>query len=149
MCILCYLSNLRHLVKFTNYKFAQQQFANTLNRIFNEVLSTSQYFKMLFVYSASRRKTFDQQSGPAPWGGIPGPCPPQTRIVPLPKRGLCPSPSEDCASKKLTGLVLLECNSRPETPKILVITPELVSKNCFFVDFAVKTVCFVVSSQNS
>ena len=30
----------------------------------------------------------------------------------------------------------------PETPKILVITPEFVSKNCFFVDFAaIKTVC--------
>ena len=36
-------------------------------------------------------------------------------------------------------MVPLECNSRPETPKILVITPEFVSKNCFFADFAIKT----------
>ena len=79
-------------------------------------------------------------TGPAPRVGISGPCPPksllvppQTRIVP-PKRGLCP--------KELTDLVLLDCNSRPETPKILVIIPEFMSKNCFFVDFAIKTVCF-------
>ena len=29
----------------------------------------------------------------------------------------------------------LDCSSRPETPKILVITTEFVSKNCFFADF--------------
>ena len=48
-----------------------------------------------------------------------------------PKRELCP--------KKVTGSVPLECSSRPETPKILVITPEFVSKNCFFAVFAIKT----------
>ena len=58
----------------------------------------------------------------------------------LPKRESCPS-SEDCAPQKLTSSVLLECNSRPETPKILAITLEFASKNCFFVDFAIKTVC--------
>ena len=68
-------------------------------------------------------------------GGIPWHC-----LCP-PKRELCP-PSEDCAPKKLTGWVLLENNSMPETPKILVISPEFVSKNCFFVEFAIKTVCF-------
>ena len=61
-------------------------------------------------------------------------CPPQTRIV-LP-------PSEDCAPKKLTGSVLVVCSSRPETPKRLGRTPKFVSKNCFFVDFAIVTVCF-------
>ena len=33
----------------------------------------------------------------------------------------------------------LECSSRPETLKKLVITPEFVSKNCCFADFAIKT----------
>ena len=79
---------------------------------------------------------------PSATGGvIPGPCPPPNHCLCPPKRELCP-PSEDCDKKKLTGSVLLECNSRPETLKILVITPELVSKNCCFVDFAIKTVCF-------
>ena len=59
----------------------------------------------------------------------------------------CALPSEDCASKKLTGSVLLECNLRPETPKILVVTPEFVSKNCFFVDFAIKIVCLCGCTQ--
>ena len=31
------------------------------------------------------------------------------------------------------------CSSRPETPKILVITPDFVSKNCFFADFVIKS----------
>ena len=31
----------------------------------------------------------------------------------------CASPSEDCAPKKLTGSGLLECNSRPATPKLV------------------------------
>ena len=53
-----------------------------------------------------------------------------------------PPPSEDCAPKKLTGSVLLECKSSPETPKILLITLKFVSKNCFFVDFAMNTDCF-------
>ena len=39
--------------------------------------------------------------------------------------------------------MLLECSSRPETPKILGITPEFESKSCFFVNFAIKTVCFL------
>ena len=43
----------------------------------------------------------------------------------------------------------LECGSRPETPKILVITLEFVNKNCFFADFIVKTHFFVVSPPNS
>ena len=37
----------------------------------------------------------------------------------------------------------MECISRPETPKILVFTSaEFVGKNCFFVEFAMKTVSF-------
>ena len=74
---------------------------------------------------------------PGAKGGILGPCPRKSLLVP-PK---CPA-SGDGAQKKLSDLVLLECNSRPETPKILVIIPEFMSKNCFFVDFAIKTVCF-------
>ena len=58
-----------------------------------------------------------------------------------PKSLLVP-PSEDCAPKKLTGSVLLECKSSPETPKILLITLKFVCKNCFFADFAMKTDCF-------
>ena len=50
-------------------------------------------------------------------------CAPQTRIVP---------------PKKVIGPVSLECNSRLETSKILVITPGFVSKNCFFANFAIK-----------
>ena len=81
-----------------------------------------------------------QHSGPAPWGSILGLCPPKsllvppkTRIVP-PKRGLC--------TKESHRLVPLVCSSRPETPKILVITPEFVGKNHSFADFAVKTFVF-------
>ena len=59
--------------------------------------------------------------------------PPQTKIVP---------PSEVCAPKKVTGSVPLKCSSRPETPKILGITPKFVSKNCFFADFAIKILMF-------
>ena len=58
-----------------------------------------------------------------------------------PKRELCP-PSEDCTPKKETSLMPLGCSSRPETIKILVITPEFVGKNRLFADFAVKTFLF-------
>ena len=47
--------------------------------------------------------------------------------------------SKDYAPKKVTGSVPLKCSSRPETLKILVVTLEFVSKNCFFADFAIKT----------
>ena len=52
-------------------------------------------------------------------------------------RGRAP-PSEDCAPKKVTVSAPLESGSRPETPKLPVITPEFVSKYCFFADFAIK-----------
>ena len=44
-------------------------------------------------------------TGPAPRGGIPGPCPPKQKS---------PPPSKDCSPKKLTGSRLLECKSRPK-----------------------------------
>ena len=69
-------------------------------------------------------------------GGISGPCPQITAYAP--KREMCP-PSEDCASKKVTGSVPLDCSSGPETPKILFINPVFVSKNRFFADFTMKT----------
>ena len=77
---------------------------------------------------------------PGARGGILRPCPPNHCLCPF-KRELYPTKG-DCAPKKLAGSVILECSLRSETPKILVITPELVSKNCFFVDFTIKTVCF-------
>ena len=70
--------------------------------------------------------------------GTLGPCP-------SPKSRLCP-PSEDCAPKKVIGSVALECILRPKTPKMVVITPEIVCKNCFFPDFAMRTHFFFVIS---
>ena len=67
-------------------------------------------------------------------GGIPGPCLPNHCLCPT-KRELCllpPPPSEDCASNKVTGSVQLECSSRPETSKILVITSVLQHRLLFF-----------------
>ena len=50
-------------------------------------------------------------------------------------RGRASPPSEDCAPKKLTRSGLLECKSRPKTPKMVLIVLEFASKNCFFVVF--------------
>ena len=73
-------------------------------------------------------------SGPAPRGAFRG-CASQNEN--------CPPLSKDCVSKKVTGLVPLECSSRLEIPKILIITPEFMSKNHFFADSAVKNFfCF-------
>ena len=74
-------------------------------------------------------------SGPAPRGAFRGCASPTKNCAPL---------SEDCAPKKVTGSVPLECSSRLETPKILIITPEFVSKNRSFADSAVKifSCCF-------
>ena len=60
----------------------------------------------------------------------------------------CAPLSEDCVSKKEAGSVPLECSSRLETPKILIIFPEFVSKNRSFADSAVKNfyVLFLWSS---
>ena len=52
---------------------------------------------------------------PGATGGIPGPCP----------------PSEDCATKKLTGSGLLECKSRPKTPELVFTVLEFASKSYF------------------
>ena len=72
-------------------------------------------------------------SGPAPRGAFRGRVSPNESCAPL---------SEDCAPKKVTGSVPLECSSRLETPKILIITPEFVSKNRSFADSTVKTFLF-------
>ena len=77
---------------------------------------------------------------PGATGGILGPCPPKSLLVP-PQTRIVPS-SDDCASKKFIGSVLLEYNSRPETSKIQDVIPEFVSKNRCFVDFAINSVCF-------
>ena len=68
-------------------------------------------------------------SGSATRGAFRGCASPNENCAPL---------SEDCALKKVTGSVPLECSSRLETPKILIITPEFVSKNRSFADSAVK-----------
>ena len=68
--------------------------------------------------------------GLAPRGGdIPGPCSLNECLCPL-KRKWCPFPSEDCAPKKLTRSGLMECKSRPKTPKLVFIALEFASKNC-------------------
>ena len=72
-------------------------------------------------------------SGPAPREAFRGRASPNENCAPL---------CEDCAPKKVTGSVPLECSSRLETPKILIITPEFVSKNRSFADSAVKNFCF-------
>ena len=74
---------------------------------------------------------------PGATGDIPGRAPPPKSLLVPPKRELCP-PSKDCAPKKVTGSVPLECSLSPETPKLPVITPEFVSKNCFFRRFCDK-----------
>ena len=79
--------------------------------------------------------------GPAPRGRISGPCPPNNCLC-SPNENCAPS-SEDCAPKKLTGSVLLECKSRPETPNTLIIALEFVSKNCFFFSFCGLTAEFM------
>ena len=68
-------------------------------------------------------------SAPAPSGAFRGSASPNENCVPL---------SEDCAPKKVTGSVPLECSSRLETPKLLIITPKFVSKNRSFADSAMK-----------
>ena len=65
-----------------------------------------------------------------------------------PKRERCP-PSGDCAPKKATGSVPLECSLGSETPKILIVNPVFVGKNCFCAEFAMKTFCYWSSPQGS
>ena len=79
-------------------------------------------------------------SGPAPRGAFQGRASPNENCALL---------SEDCAPKKVTALIPLECSLRLETPKILIITPEFVSKNRSFADSAVKTffVCLIFTHE--
>ena len=77
-------------------------------------------------------------SGPAPRGAFRGRASPNKNCAPL---------SEDCAPKRVTGSVPLKCSPRLEIPKILIITPEFVSKNRSFADSAVKTFFFVFWSS--
>ena len=59
-----------------------------------------------------------------------------------PPNSNCAPSSENCPPKKVADTVPPESNSRSETTKILLKTPEFVSKNCFFSDFAIKTFFF-------
>ena len=56
-------------------------------------------------------------SGPAPREAFRGRAPSNDCLCPPNEN--CAPPSEDCAPKKLTGSGLLECKSRPETPKLV------------------------------
>ena len=79
-------------------------------------------------------------SGPAPRGAFRGRASPNENCAPR---------SEDRAPNKVTGLVPLECSSRLETPKILNITPEFVSKDRSFADSVVKNFFLWSSLTNS
>ena len=57
------------------------------------------------------------KSGPAPRGHSPAAPPPNDCLCPPNEN--CAPPSEDCARKKLTGSGLMECKSRPKTPKLV------------------------------
>ena len=69
--------------------------------------------------------------------GHSGAVPPKSLLVP-PQTKTFP-PCENCSPKKVTDSMPPECSSRPETPKILIITSKLVSKNRSFADSTVKT----------
>ena len=58
-----------------------------------------------------------------------------------PKREMCHL-SVDCAPKRVTSSVPLECSSGSKTPKILIINPVFVGTNRCFADFAMKTFFF-------
>ena len=77
-------------------------------------------------------------SCPAPRGAFRSRAFPNKNCAPL---------SGDCVPKKVTGPVPMECSSRLETPKILIITPEFVSKNRSFADSSMKTFFFVCWSS--
>ena len=66
-------------------------------------------------------------------GGPSRAVPPKSLLV-LPKQELYP-PKLGLCPKESNRLGATDCSSRPESPKILVITTEFVSKNCFFADF--------------
>ena len=62
-------------------------------------------------------------SGPAPRGAF------WSRAFPSEN---CAPSSEECAPKKLTDSVPLECSLRLETPKILIISPKIREQKAFF-----------------
>ena len=65
-------------------------------------------------------------------GGHTGAVPPQmTSCAPLNEN--CTPPSEDCAPKKLTGLGLLECKSRPNFSYFRNLHDILGIKTFFFI----------------
>ena len=92
------------------------------------------------MYYSNAQLAFINSSRPGAKGAFRGRAP-QITACSSPNKNCAPPPSEDCAPKKVTSSVPLECSSRPETPKILLTTLEFVSKNCFFADFAIKTLC--------
>ena len=54
----------------------------------------------------------------------------------------CAPPSEDCAPKKLTGSGLLECKSKPKTPKLVFTARIFVIFVEFRKSFGTKTFLF-------
>ena len=73
-------------------------------------------------------------------GGLSGPCPPSKSLFAPPKRELCLFKRGLCPkeSNRLDGNWSAVRGLRP--PKY--ITPEFVSKNCFFADFTTKAFLF-------
>ena len=91
-------------------------------------------------------------SRPGATGAHSGPCPPQMTVCAPPNKNCAPSPSEDCALKKLTGSGLLECKSRPDTPKLVFTARIFVilwTHTGFHKNFGMKTFIFWSSRKNS
>ena len=70
------------------------------------------------TYSIKRTESFVKPFRPGATRGHSGAVPPQMTAY-APPNEHCAPPSEDCAPKKLTGSGILECESRPETPKLM------------------------------
>ena len=90
---------------------------------------TKRYVKKLGLFLS-----YISSSRPGATAGHSGAVPPPNDCL-CPPNENCSPPSKDCAPKKLPVSVLRECKSRPETPNILVIALEFVSKNCCFAVF--------------
>ena len=90
-----------------------------------------------------------RHTDPAPRGGHSGAVPPQMTACAPPNKNCappnenCAPPNKDCAPKKLTGWGILECKSRPKTPKLVFSTLKITSKKLFFRNFCGLTPDFI------
>ena len=79
----------------------------------------------------------NSKAGPAPRGAFRGRARPNHCLC-FPNKNCAAPPSEDCAPKKLTGSVLLECCSTPETPRNTGCHPRIREQELFFRRFCNK-----------